>query len=57
MRQQIVPPSADGSREGGANLVVVTHRAPDSALSATVEALAAMSIVRGVDSVMRVEGS
>ncbi len=57
VRQQIVPPSADGSREGGANLVVVTHRAPDSALSATVEALASMAIVRGVDSVMRVEGS
>ena len=57
VRQQIVPASAGGGREGGANLVVVTHTASDSALSATVDALAAMPIVRGVDSVMRVEGS
>ena len=42
--------------DGRASLVVVTHTAPDAALSATVEALAAMPIVRAVDSVMRVEG-
>ncbi len=42
--------------EGRASLVVVTHTASDAALSATVEALAAMPIVRAVDSVMRVEG-
>jgi len=50
---------------GGANgpsggrraaLVVVTHTAPDAALAATVEALAALEIVEGVQSVMRVEG-
>jgi homoserine dehydrogenase len=57
VRQQIVPAADDESSEGRANLVVVTHTAPDAALSATVEALAAMPIVRAVDSVMRVEGS
>jgi homoserine dehydrogenase len=39
-----------------AQLVVVTHRAPDSALSATVERLRKLDIVREVASVMRVEG-
>jgi homoserine dehydrogenase len=57
VRQQIVPSAVDDASDGRANLVVVTHTAPDAALSATVEALAAMSIVRAVDSVMRVEGS
>jgi homoserine dehydrogenase len=56
VRQQIVPPSAGDAADGRASLVVVTHTAPDAALSATVEALAAMPIVRAVDSVMRVEG-
>jgi homoserine dehydrogenase len=36
--------------------VVVTHTATDAALSATVEALRDMDIVREVSSVMRVEG-
>ncbi len=39
-----------------AQLVIVTHRAPDAALSATVEALREQEIVRAVASVMRVEG-
>ncbi len=39
-----------------AQLVVVTHRAPDAALTATVEALRGLEIVRAVASVMRVEG-
>jgi homoserine dehydrogenase len=39
-----------------ATLVLVTHTAPDAALSATVERLAAMDLVRRVASVMRVEG-
>ncbi len=39
-----------------ANLVIVTHAAPDAALSATVDQLRQMSIVRDVASVMRVEG-
>jgi homoserine dehydrogenase len=39
-----------------AELVVVTHTAPDAALAATVEALAGLPIVEAVASVMRVEG-
>jgi homoserine dehydrogenase len=39
-----------------AQLVVVTHRAPDAALSATVERIRKLDIVREVASVMRVEG-
>jgi homoserine dehydrogenase len=39
-----------------AQLVIVTHRAPDGALSATVEGLHDLDIVREVASVMRVEG-
>ncbi|MGK5628678.1 homoserine dehydrogenase [Streptomyces sp. URMC 123] len=43
-------------KDGEASLVVVTHRAPDAALSATVEALRGLGTVRGVASIMRVEG-
>ena len=39
-----------------ATLVIVTHSAPDAALSATVAALREMSAVREVTSVLRVEG-
>lgn len=39
-----------------AQLVIVTHRAPDAALSATVGRLRTLDIVRDVSSVMRVEG-
>ena len=39
-----------------AQLVIVTHRAPDGALSATIEGLHDLEIVREVASVMRVEG-
>lgn len=45
----------DGAGEA-ATLVIVTHRAPDSALSATISALRGMSAVRAVTSVLRVEG-
>ncbi|MCY0927578.1 homoserine dehydrogenase [Streptomyces sp. H27-H1] len=45
----------DGSGKE-ASLVVVTHRAPDAALSGTVEALRKLDTVRGVASIMRVEG-
>ncbi|MFD8412778.1 MULTISPECIES: homoserine dehydrogenase [unclassified Streptomyces] len=48
-----------GRPDGGgseASLVVVTHRAPDAALSGTVEALRKLDTVRGVASIMRVEG-
>ncbi len=43
-------------RDADAQLVIVTHRALDSALSATVQALRALPVVRQVTSVMRVEG-
>jgi homoserine dehydrogenase len=39
-----------------ATLVIVTHSAPDAALAATVEELRGMPAVRGVTSVLRVEG-
>jgi homoserine dehydrogenase len=43
-------------RESDASLVVVTHRATDAALSATVSALRNLDNVHGVASIMRVEG-
>ncbi len=49
-------------RDGGdearptATLVIVTHRAAESSLAATVTALAASPVVSSVDSVLRVEG-
>ncbi len=43
-------------KAGEASLVVVTHRAADAALSATVDALRKLDTVRGVASIMRVEG-
>jgi len=56
VRQQPLSPDPQNPEEGRASLVVVTHTASDAALSATVDALAALSTVRGVTSVMRVEG-
>ena len=56
VRQQPLSPDPEHPDEGRASLVVVTHSASDAALSATVDALAALSTVRGVTSVMRVEG-
>ncbi|MGJ5832796.1 MULTISPECIES: homoserine dehydrogenase [Streptomyces] len=41
---------------GEASLVVVTHRASDASLNGTVEALRNLDTVRGVASIMRVEG-
>lgn len=52
VRQQAAP-----EQDGRAELIVVTHRATDAALSATVEALAALDAVEDVASVMRVEGA
>jgi homoserine dehydrogenase len=43
-------------RGNDATLVIVTHGAPDAALSATVEELRALPMVRSVASVVRVEG-
>ena len=56
VRQQLLSPDPQTPEEGRASLVVVTHTASDAALSATVDALAALSTVRRVTSVMRVEG-
>ncbi|MEV5006859.1 homoserine dehydrogenase [Streptomyces sp. NPDC056159] len=43
-------------KDGEASLVVVTHRASDAALGGTVGALRKLDTVRGVASIMRVEG-
>jgi homoserine dehydrogenase len=43
-------------RGDAATLVLVTHSAPDAALSATISALRDMPAVRAVTSVLRVEG-
>ena len=43
-------------RGDAATLVIVTHSAPDAALSATIAALRDMPAVRGVTGVLRVEG-
>ncbi|MEU8587870.1 homoserine dehydrogenase [Streptomyces sp. NPDC048664] len=43
-------------KDGEASLVVVTHQASDASLSGTVEALRKLDTVRGVASIMRVEG-
>ena len=56
VRQQLLSPDPQSPDEGRASLVVVTHTASDAALSATVDALAVLSTVRAVTSVMRVEG-
>ena len=44
------------SRGAEAQLVIVTHTARDAALAATIRELEALSVVRAVASVMRVEG-
>src|SRR5207248_10596161 len=43
-------------RGDDAQLVIVTHAAPDAALGSCVDDLGAMEVVRAVASVMRVEG-
>jgi homoserine dehydrogenase len=45
-----------GDTPSWANLVIVTHAAPDAALRSTVDKLAGLDVVRDVVSVMRVEG-
>ncbi|MGL5856928.1 MAG: homoserine dehydrogenase [Angustibacter sp.] len=54
VRQRLAPDAPD--EPDRAVLVVVTHIATDAALAATVQALAELAVVRGVTSVMRVEG-
>jgi homoserine dehydrogenase len=43
-------------RDADAQLVIVTHGAPDANLAATVEELSTLDIVRSIASVLRVEG-
>jgi homoserine dehydrogenase len=61
VRQHLIAADPEGSDEAAAetraNLIVVTHTAPDAALAATVRALAGLDTVREVVSVMRVEGA
>jgi homoserine dehydrogenase len=47
----------DGLVGEDARIVVVTHRATDSALSDTVAALAGLDVVDEVTSVLRLEGT
>ncbi len=54
VRQQSRPDGGEGASK--ASLVVVTHRASDAALTGTVDALRTLDTVRGVASMMRVEG-
>ena len=44
-------------REGDAELIIVTHRATEGELKATVEALEKMEIVKKISSVIRTEGA
>ena len=55
-QQQHRSRDGEGDDDARAALVIVTHAAPDAALAATVEELAAQPIVEAVASVMRVEG-
>ena len=55
MRQHVATDPETGRQR--ANLVVVTHRASEAALQATVDALADLDSVADVISVMRVEGA
>lgn len=47
----------EGGRRVGARVVVITHTATDAALSETVGALADLSVVQNVTSVLRLEGN
>ena len=47
----------EGGQRCGARLVVVTHRATEAALAATVARLAGLDVVHGVNSVLRLEGT
>ncbi|MFC5926518.1 homoserine dehydrogenase [Micromonospora vulcania] len=56
VRQGSAGGSAAAARDDDAELVIVTHVAPDAALAATVDELRGLEIVRSVTSVLRVEG-
>ncbi|WP_287934108.1 ACT domain-containing protein, partial [Arthrobacter sp.] len=46
----------DGGAPGSAELRIVTHRASEAALAATVQAINGLDIINSVTSVLRVEG-
>ncbi|MBJ2122003.1 homoserine dehydrogenase [Arthrobacter sp. MSA 4-2] len=54
MRQSIHQP--DPGAEGTAELRIVTHRATEASLAATVKQVAALPVINSVTSVLRVEG-
>ncbi|BBE23246.1 homoserine dehydrogenase [Arthrobacter sp. MN05-02] len=54
MRQRIHQGGADGGTT--AELRIVTHRAPEASLAATVKQVAALDVITAVSSVLRVEG-
>ncbi|MER7890639.1 homoserine dehydrogenase [Micromonospora sp. NPDC094482] len=56
VRQGSAGSTGTPGRGDDAELVIVTHVAPDAALAATVRELRALAIVRSVTSVLRVEG-
>ncbi|MHA6627704.1 homoserine dehydrogenase [Pseudonocardia sichuanensis] len=47
--------TGEGNGSESARIVVVTHRAPEASLAATVDVLAGLDVVHGVHSVLRVE--
>ena len=53
---QTAIPAIEGEQRSTARLIIGTHRAADSALSAAVERLTASDVVEHVVSVLRVEG-
>lgn len=55
IRQEVI--GADTGQASGARIAVVTHRADDASLSATVAALAKLDIVQRIGSVLRLEGT
>ncbi len=57
VRQPTAPGVSDVAEPGVAELLITTHAAPESALSATVAAVAELEPVRTITSVLRVEGA
>ncbi len=57
VRQPTARGGADVAEPGVAELLITTHAAPESALSATVAAVAELEPVRTITSVLRVEGA
>ncbi|WP_313662198.1 homoserine dehydrogenase [Cellulosimicrobium cellulans] len=57
VRQPTAPGVSDVAEPGVAELLITTHAAPESALSATVAAVAGLEPVRTITSVLRVEGA